>query len=384
MGTIPGAQVFPGFQPSNEVDRNRQNVGLYAGFESEIIKGLNLDVGGRYENYSDFGNSFIGKAATRIPLGKAIALRAAASTGFRAPSLQQLWFSNVSTRFIVNPATMMLEPNQVLTTVNDSPITRAFGIPKLKEERSTNLSGGITLRPFDNFSLTADGYYIRLKDRIVLSSTFSTANPAVATLLMPFPGITQAQFFANAVDTETRGLDLVADYAIDTGSGTLTLGAAANFTRTLVKDVKIPDTLTKAFEGQPRSVLETFFFGRLSTSQLEDAVPRQKGYVSARYNVKGLSALARASYYGRVRYQHDLTVNDEVFGAKVLYDVDLGYQFTKNVQFSIGADNLLNTFPDKQTKATNISLGRFTYARTVSQFGWNGGFYYGKLELTFF
>jgi iron complex outermembrane recepter protein len=383
---IPGAQVFPGFQPSNEVDRNRSNVGVYAGFESEIIKGLNVDVGGRYENYSDFGNSFIGKAAARVPVGKAFAVRAAGSTGFRAPSLQQLWFNNISTRFVVNPATNMQEPNQVLLSNNASPITRAFGIPPLKEERSTNLSGGLTMRPMDNLSITADVYWIKIKDRIVLSSNFDGGqNATVRDILAPFPGVTQAQFFANAIDTDTRGLDVVADYAVNTGTGTVTLSAAANFSQTEVDGpVHIPPDLQMKFQNEDPALLTTFFFGRLSTSQVEDSVPRQKGFVSARYNFRGLSALARANYYGRVRYKADSSVNDEVFGDKILLDADLGYQFTKNVHVSIGGDNVLNTFPDKQTKAANINAGRFIYSRAVSQFGWNGAFYYGKLELTFF
>jgi iron complex outermembrane recepter protein len=384
-----GAQVFPGFQPANEVDRNRNNVGVYAGFESEIKKGFNVDIGGRYENYSDFGNSFTGKAATRIPLGKAIAIRGAVSTGFRAPSLQQLWFNNISTRFLAD-MTGNLVANQVLTVNNASPIAKAFGVPALKQEKSQNFSAGLTLRPFENLSVTADAYLIQIKDRIVLSSTFPTTNTVVRDILMPFPGVTQAQFFANAIDTETRGLDVVADYAVDTGAGTVTLSAAANFTRTLVDgDLHIPDKVRNAFGDAGEAALRTFYFGRLSTSQIEDAVPRQKGYVSARYNLKGLSALARANYYGRVRFQTDArdgagNFQDEEFSAKVLFDVDLGYQFTKNLMLSVGADNVLNTFPDKQTKGSNLSFNRFIYSRAVSQFGQNGGFYYGKLELTFF
>ena len=383
-GKIPaaGAQVFPGFQPDNEVDRTRSNVGVYTGLESEIIKGLNVDIGGRYENYSDFGNSWTGKAAVRVPLGSAIAVRGAVSTGFRAPSLQQLWFNNISTVFINDPMTNTLVANTVLTSNNASPITEAFGIPALKKETSINLSGGITLRPMENLSVTVDGYLIKLKDRIVLTATFPTSNAVVAGILAPFQGVTQAQFFANAVDTETRGLDVVADYAIDTGVGTLTLGAAANFTRTLVEDIDIPKELSDKF-ADPMA-LQRFYFGRLATSRIEDAVPRQKGFVQARYAVKGLSALVRANYYGRVRFQADDTVNDELFGAKTLFDVDLGYQFTKNLHLSVGADNVLDTYPDKQVKASNISSGRFIYSRNVSQFGQNGGFYYGRLELTFF
>jgi iron complex outermembrane receptor protein len=119
-------------------------------------------------------------------------------------------------------------------------------------------------------------------------------------------------------------------------------------------------------------------------------VPRQKGYASIRYNLKGLSALVRGNYYGRTRYQTDAVsgadghFDDEKFGAKVLFDVDLGYQFTKNFQLTVGADNVLDTYPDKQVRPNNLSAGRFIYSRNVSQFGQNGGFYYGKLELTFF
>src|SRR5262249_32716026 len=147
-------------------------VGLYTGLEAEILQGFNVDIGGRFENYSDFGNSFTGKAATRIPLGKALALRGAVSTGFRAPSLQQLWFSNVSSLF-VSDASGMLQPNQIKTTSNADPITRnAFGIPQLKQETSQNASAGLTLRPIENLSFTADGYFIRLKNRITLTNPF--------------------------------------------------------------------------------------------------------------------------------------------------------------------------------------------------------------------
>jgi iron complex outermembrane receptor protein len=382
---IPGAQVFPGFQPSNAVDRNRNNVGVYAGFESEIVKGLNVDIGGRYENYSDFGNSVTGKVAVRVPLGSAIAVRAAASTGFRAPSLQQLWFSNVATLFAADPVTKMQVANQVLTTNNESPVTHAFGIPNLKEETSNNLSGGVTLRPLDNFSLTADGYYIQIKNRITLTNQFLNTDPNVARLLQPFAGVTRAQFFANAIDTTTQGIDVVADYAANTGAGTVTFSGVANFTKTVVDKVNIPDGLAKAFPGDDTAALNNFFFDRLAKNRLEDSVPHQKGNVSARYNYKWLSTLVRADYYGRVKYKAATgSADDETFSAKVLFDADLGVQFTKNLQLTVGGDNLLDTYPDRNTKPNNLAGGRFIYNRNVTQFGWNGGFYYAKLELTFF
>lgn len=379
---LPGAQVFPGFQPSNEVDRTRDNIGVYAGVESDITKSVAVDAGGRFESYSDFGRSLIGKIATRAKLGGPVSIRGAASTGFRAPSLHQLWFSNVSTQFLAD-MTGTLQPNQVLTSNNASPVTRAFGIPALREERSLNLSAGLTLRLRETLAISVDSYFIRLRDRIVLTSQFANTNPIVADILAPFPGVSQAQFFANAVDTDTKGIDVVFDYTVDAGDGTLAFTASANFTRTDVRRVKIPSSLEARFGADPAE-LRTFFFGRLAENRLEDAVPRQKGTAAVRYSLRGLSLLGRANYYGSVYYKPDNPANDEAFGAKVLFDVDAGYQVTKNMLLSVGADNLFNTFPDRQTKDANISFGRFIYSRNVSQFGQNGGFYYGKLQLTFF
>jgi iron complex outermembrane receptor protein len=379
---VPGAQVFPGFQPSNEVDRGRDSIGLYAGVESELSKAVAFDVGGRFENYSDFGRSLIGKAAARVRLAGPLSLRAAASTGFRAPSLHQLWFSNVSTLFLPD-AGGMLQPTQVLTSNNQSPVTRAFGIPALRDERSINASTGLTLRPNDSLSITIDGYFIRIADRIVLTSQFTNENPVVKTILDQFPGVSQAQFFANAVDTDTRGLDVVVDYSFDAGGGTVGLTASANFTKTEVIRVNLPASLEPLFGDDPAQ-LRTFFFGRLAQNRLEDSVPRQKGTAAIRYAKEGLGGLLRANFYGPVAFKPDNPDNDERFGAKVLFDVDVTYQITKNVMFGIGADNILNTFPDQQTKEANISSGRFIYSRNVTQFGQNGGFYYGKLQLTFF
>jgi iron complex outermembrane receptor protein len=175
----------------------------------------------------------------------------------------------------------------------------------------------------------------------------------------------------------------VLDYSVDAGGGTLLFTGAANFTKTQVRDLHIPGSLEAKFGSDPAQ-LETFFFGRLARNRLEDSVPRQKGTAAIRYALKGLSMLVRANYYGKVYYKPDNAMNDEVFGAKVLFDADVGYQATKNVLLSVGADNMFNTFPDPQKKDANISFGRFIYSRNVSQFGQNGGFYYAKLQLTFF
>jgi iron complex outermembrane recepter protein len=386
---LPGAQVFPGFRPEAEVDRSRNNIGAYVGIESQLTKRITFDVGGRFENYSDFGRSLIGKVAGRVELLKGVALRGAVSTGFRAPSLHQLWFSTIATNFIVNPATNALESAQVLTSNNASPVTRAFGIPDLNEERSINASGGITFRPIDNVAITADAYYIGIDDRIVLTSRFLSSNANVRDILSPFPAVTAAQFFANAIDTTTKGLDVVADYVLEIGAGSLTMTASANLTVTTVDEVHLPKSLEARFvanddaEKTQAKQLRTFFFGRQEENRIESSLPRQKGTASVRYTLGPVSALARANYYGKVYLRPDNSANDERYGAKVVYDVDVGYQLTRNLRLTVGADNILNTFPDKNTKEANISAGRFVYSN-LGQFGQNGGFYYGKLQLFFF
>jgi iron complex outermembrane receptor protein len=270
----------------------------------------------------------------------------------------------------------------VLTSNNQDPVTKAFGIPDLKEETSLNLSGGVVFHPLDRLAFTVDAYLIRVDDRIVLTSRFTGANPAVAQILTPFPSVSQAQFFSNAVDTETRGMDVVADYALPLGRATLTFTASANITRTKVLQVNVPPSLISRFGADP-AALQTSFFGRGERNRLEDALPRERGSLALRFSLGGLNTLARASYYGKVYYKPDNPMNDETFGAKTLIDLDVGYQLGRNVRLSIGAENLLNTFPDRQTKEANISLGRFVYSRYVSQFGQNGGFYYGRLQLYF-
>jgi iron complex outermembrane receptor protein len=206
----------------------------------------------------------------------------------------------------------------------------------------------------------------------------------IRQILAPFPGVSSAQFFANAVDTDTMGADIVGDYAVNTSAGTLLFSSAVNLTKTEVKSVNAPKKLSDQFAGVDPTAFANLFFDRLAQNRLEDSVPHVKGYASLRYTMRQLTAVVRANYYGQVRYRPNVVNDGQTFSPKTLFDAELGYQITKNMQLTVGGDNLLNTFPDQNTKANNISLGRFVYNRNVTQFGINGGFYYGKLELTFF
>jgi len=388
----PGAQGFPGFRPANEVNRSRTSIAGYAGFETQLTDRFLIDVGGRYERYSDFGNSLTGKLATRVEVVPGVALRAAVSTGFRAPALHQVWFNNVSTQFVINTSTGQLEARNVLTSNNPSRVTQAFGVPALHDERSVNLSAGITARPRDDLSITADVYRITLDDRIVITSQFSstTAEPdpairaQVAQLVAPFAsqGVTGAQFFANAVDTRTTGLDLVVAYARPVGRGMLNLTASANLTQTEVVRVNLPQAMADSFAGSSIDTIRLRLLNREDRNRLEDALPHQKGALSARYAGGRISALVRATYYGEILYKAPSATNDERFGAKTLVDVDLGLELLRGIRLAVGGNNVFNTFPDKQRVGNNINSGRFIYSRRVTQFGMNGGFYYARLALS--
>jgi iron complex outermembrane receptor protein len=383
---LAGAQGFPGFRPANEVNRSRTSIAGYAGLETEITDRFLIDVGGRYESYTDFGNTLTGKVATRYEVVPNVALRAAASTGFRAPSLHQVWLNGVSTQFVL--VGTQLEPRNVLTSNNRSRVTKAFGVPDLQEERSVNLSAGITARPRDNLSITADVYHITIDDRIVITSQFAASDPTIGArvtqLLAPFSSqnVTGAQFFANAVDTRTTGLDLVVAYAQPLGAGTLNLTASANLTKTEVVRVNVPQAMADTFAGGNLDTVRIRLLNREDRNRLEDALPRQKGAVSARYASGRFSSLVRASYYGDIVYRAPSASNDETFGAKTLVDIDLGYEVAGGIRLGIGANNVFNTFPDKQKVAGNIDNGRFIYSRRVTQFGMNGGFYYARLALS--
>ncbi|MCY3789480.1 MAG: TonB-dependent receptor [Gemmatimonadetes bacterium] len=386
-GKASGAQVFRGFSPASALNRFRNSISTYAGLETHPSAMLTIDVGGRFEQYSDFGSTSTGKLALRLALSDALALRATASNGFRAPSLHQVWFNSVSTQFVADEVTGELVPREVLTANNSSPVAKAFGIGSLEPETSVNTSAGITAQLMDNFSLTADYYQIAIEDRIVLTGRFADSNEGYAAILAPFRA-TAAQFFTNSVNTSTSGVDLVASYSAALGAGALSLSAAANFTQTSVDEIMIPEGLIAAFErandrqatAEERTAIEGLLFDREARNRLEDALPRTKVSVSARYSQDAFSALVRATNYGPVEYKPNNPDNDETFSAKTLLDVDVSYQMLPGLRLSVGATNLLNTFPDEHEKDANIGSRGFVYSRRVMQFGTNGGFYYGRLS----
>ncbi|WP_263808610.1 TonB-dependent receptor [Salinibacter sp.] len=365
LGKEPGTQGFVGFRPENEVDRTRSNVAAYLDTEVNLTEALLVTAAGRYENYSDFGGTLNGRLAARWGLldGR-LNLRGSASTGFRAPSLHQIYFNEVRTDFddqgqLVNIGTFS----------NDSEVARVLGIPQLEEERSRSYSAGITASPIENLDLTIDGYQIYVDDRVVLTGEFSSG----LSNLLAEVGAQNAQVFANAVDTKTTGLDVVATYRLPLPTGTVELSAAGNVNDTEIQSLTIPETVRANYEGDD---LQGTFFGRQEQGFLTESNPESKVTLSADYQLSAFGLLVRTVRFGeQVRPGF---AQNQTHSPEWVVDATASYDLTEAATVSIGASNLFNNYPDEQVFG-NSYAGVFDYAPV--QQGLNGAFYFARLNV---
>jgi iron complex outermembrane recepter protein len=362
-----GVQVFPGFRPSNAVDASRNSVAGYLDLEADLHQRVRLGAAGRLEHYSDFGGTADGKVTLRLQAGKHFVVRAAASTGFRAPSLAQSNFSTVSTNFInVGGA---VTPVEVGTFAVTSPVARALGATDLRPEESVHLSGGLVWNPVAGLDLTVDFYRIDIDGRIVFSGNFTGGR--IQPLIAPF-GASGARFFTNAVDTRTRGTDLTAAYRLDLGRSDLRLQATYNRTDTdLTGTIATPPVLAG---------LENVLFDREQAQRVTCAQPRDNLRLTGDWQRGGLRALLRGSRYGAYCFPTNITANDQTFAAKLLTDVELSYR-TSHYTIGIGGQNLFDVFPDR-LKNVNSSFLVQTFPSN-SPFGFNGRFLYARLAYRF-
>ena len=367
-----GAQAFPGFLPANEVDASRHSVAAYLDTEFNFTKEWLVAAAVRYEDYSDFGSTLNGKISTRYKLGNYV-LRAAASTGFRAPSLHQMYFSATSSLFLDGSI------SNSGTFTNDSRAAKLLGIPELNEEKSKSVSAGFTAN-WGKFKLSVDGYFIRIDDRIIYTGTFTGSNAANATTqdkeiyeLLQQANATSARFFANAIDTETKGIDVVLTYQEKFGLGKLRADLSATFNKTnVVGDVHASDLL----KGK-----EATYFDRSSRIYLESAVPRTKVNLSLNYSLDKWNVYLRNVYFGEVDGATNNLADAQTFGGKVITDLSFGYAVNKNISVTIGANNLLDVYPDKTNVGSLRGAGYFLYSRTGQQFGTGGRFAFARLSL---
>lgn len=435
---VPGAQVFPGFRPADAISANRTVYAVYADGE---LKSGKLTLGGalRYETYDEVGANYdnvSGKVAARYDVNKNVGIRASASTGFRAPSLHQRYFQNFSTQFVSGL------PSQALTANNYNPVVRnAFGIGSLTPETSRSITAGVVGNLSATTTFTLDAYFIRINDRIVLSSQFNRSNPLVNTILnnnSVDPSITALQFWTNAVNTETKGLDLVVTQRFRLGAGNATLSVAGNYNiNSVVGPIKtnsvIDDPANNPSESDgsknPANDLKTGLFDRQQRSRIEVGQPKTKLNITFIYDLRKVNFLARTVRFGETTflnsldptsrnsatgaYWNDLGLGaDQTFGAKWTTDLVVTYKVCPGLNVSAGANNLFDVYPDRifvdsrnelnsvyttpvaNSLGANKTTGGYSAGRDASnrgrflfspnQFGFNGRFLFARLSVDVF
>lgn len=375
-GRAAGAQVFPGYQPGNEVNKTRRVISVFADAETDLTEKLLLAGAARFENYSDFGSAIAGKIAARYKFADFFSVRGALSNGFRAPAMQQRYFSAVATNFLPLGPGGSLVPVQNGTFRNDDPVTKAFGVQPLKAEKSVNISIGLTSRFASVMSFTLDLYQINVKNRILYTSSFPKSDPNVAPILAPYPDVSGAQFFTNSIDTKTQGLDAVLSATPSLGIVRLNLSFAANFNKTaIIGKVKGLDKNTNgAFD---RMILDRRDSGRIVVGN-----PRDKYVLNIGGSVSRFSTNIRLVRYGKVLGLNSTTpAYDEVMNPKVVTDFSISYNIMKELQLTLGANNIFDVYPDKVRYVQNNNEGRYVFPIIATQFAYFGRYLFATLSL---
>jgi len=371
-----GVQSFPGIQPQNAVDVNRQNFGFYVDLGADVTEDLYVGMAARSEEYSDFGNSFTWKGAGRFKaMDDRLSLRASMSTGFRAPSLHQIYMSNIQT--LISGGTVS---NQG-TFNNHSPVIRSLGVDKLKEENATNTTFGVAFKPMDGLYLSLDVYNVAVDDRIVYSSAIASddTTSAVGAILNDY-NVTSIKFFTNAVSSTTSGIDFVASYSgLELGPGSLDLSIGFNTNSTELGD--------KITTPKPISDSGADIFDRKEQGRLISARPGNKLILGLDYSMGNLTIGLNNTQFGEVTWQHGSDPSkDQTFSAKLITDLNMNYQLNDNLSLNLAVNNLANVYPDvidtKGDFVTDLG-GRFKYPWEVNQFGFMGTNILGTISYSF-
>ena len=369
----PGLVSFTGTSPADARSLDRNNEALYVDLSTNPVKKWFTGIAGRVEHYDDSaGNTVSGKLSTRYELLPGLAVRGGVNNGFRAPSLAQTGFSTTQ-----NTATI-IGTERVSTTSKflpvDSAAAKALGAQPLKPEKSFNLSAGITYELAKALRITLDGYHLQLKDRIVKTEFLGTANnggAAVGGILNAagISGVDSAQYFTNAIDTRTEGVDLVAEYTLRTENfGTFRPSLAFSYAESHITHViDNPSQL---------SALNVVLFGRQGKIDLVRGAPRDKTVLTGNWSIWRFHNTLRLTRYGRYIEASTTAGSDAKFGAKGITDIDVAYDVTDNVSLALGAYNVFNVYPDRKGQVAIDGSGAYG---SFAPFGLSGGFYYARL-----
>lgn len=369
---LVGSQAFPGFSPTDATKQNRTAVAAYLDVESDLTRQWMVGAAARVENFSDFGSQATGKLTSRFALTRQFVLRGAASTGFRAPSLQQSFFTSNATIFVGG------QPVDIRTLPVASREAKLLGARELKPENSVNLSAGITLQPTNSFTVTADYYTVAITDRIVLSENFLGAEIEDFFRNNGFPEIGGGRYFTNAINTDTRGFDVVANYGINLQqNGLLRFAVGYNQNRTKVTEVVV-NTPTEL--GNLNEVL----FGRAERGRIEEGQPRNNLLLTGMYERGKLGVTVRTQRFGKVTSRAPAAAAgteqgaDLVLSPQFITDLSVSYQLPRRTTLTIGADNILDVYPKWANSSGSSGVFRFS---SLSPFGINGRYLFARFSV---
>ena len=362
-----GSQGFPGYSPANEVDRSRSNVSLYADAEFDFTDALLVSAAARFENYSDFGSTINGKLASRFKVSDNFNIRGSLSTGFRAPSLAQIYYNLRFTNFVGGQAL------ESVLSPNNSPVTASFGIGPLKEETAFNAALGFTAN-VGAFSATIDGYYINVQDRIVLTGNFDASS---------IPGVEAAQFFANGADTRTKGLDVVLAWSKRFNENQFSATFTGNFNDMEITDVKNGDLDEQTFFGERD---KAFLLASAPDSKMSLNLNYERNWFNAGLSFTRFSEIELLDFQvfespadlGYANQAELLEGATDRYDAKMVTDLVFGFELSDHLKLQVGSNNLFNVYPDQQDDWTEAG----GYWDAV-QMGFSGSYYYSRISFTF-
>ncbi|UUO25589.1 TonB-dependent receptor [Colwellia sp. M166] len=384
---IAGIQGFPGIAPDAVVDEQRYVRSAYLELEQQLSSDISLNSALRYDDYDDFGASTNLKVAAYWQSNNWLTYRAAFNTGFRAPSMQQLYFNNTSTQFLVNNDGQLIG-QKVATFRNDSNLARSIGISKLTEESSKNLSLGAVASLSNGLTITFDYYHISIDDRIVLSSSLCSGENTVLDQALMVENVDKAQVFLNGIDSTTQGVDLIATWQYPIFQGVLDLTLAANFTDTKVSQLFTPKS--SALNNLPVEQV----FSQHDIAIIESWQPKNRINFNINYQQKNWLFNLTFNRFGQYSV---LDGDKQTYSAKLLTDVRAEYHINESTKVYFGSNNLFDVYPDKNTignsrqgqivdDAGNTivdSDGVFEYSRRSAPFGYNGAYFYAGIALNF-
>lgn len=369
-----GANGFPGYGPESTADGSRNSYSAYIDLETDIVDSFTVGVAGRYDHFSDFGTTVNGKVSTRWAIDPAIAVRAAASTGFRAPTPGQLFTSNVQTGF---PNGSQV-PVATATVTADSVTGRFFGSVPLTPEESVSVSGGVVLTPGGGFDLTVDYYNIEVSDRIAITSAFvvtpaQQAELAVLGVANAFD-LGRVTYFTNGFKTRTQGVDAVLSYRTVTDIGRFATSLAVNYNQTRVTERTRPEAIDLQ-----------------RAANIEGLTPKFRGVLATTWSYGQFDATARLNYFGEIT-SYNGTITDlsdptvQQFGADFSFDLEVGVSFTDTIRVAAGAENLFDAYPDRDLRGIYPQTGAQASGRLyndASPLSYMGGFWYLRGSVSF-